>query len=201
MGNLLKTIAFSLVLCAVVMAQEPMSKPAVAVQDLSKNPMLTPRALPVPPAPDLLRLGVAGGGLSLSLNDAIRRALESNNNIEVSRDNVRLAETTLRSLQGVYDPIINITPQISDVTIPSFNSTATTSSDTVKQKAVSLTPSLTKLFSVGGGQYQVFFDNQRATSNAGINQLSPYYLVTAGTSFTQPPLRNRSIDIYRHDIR
>jgi outer membrane protein TolC len=201
MGILLKTIAFSLALCGAVMAQEPVSKPQIAVQDLSNNPLLTPRPLPPPPVPDLLRPGVAGGGLPLSLNDAIRRALENNNDIEVSRDNVRLAETTLRSLQGVYDPIINITPQFSDLTTPSFNSTTTTSSDTVKQTIVSLTPSLTKQFSTGGGQYQVFFDNQRATSNAGITQLSPYYLVTAGMIFTQPLLRNRSIDIYRHDIR
>jgi outer membrane protein len=201
MGILLKTIAFSLALCATVMAQEPVSKPAVAVQDLSKNPMLTPRPLPVPPVPDLLRLGVAGGGLSLSLNDAIRRALENNNNIEVSRDNVRLAETTLRSLQGVYDPIINITPQFSQVTTPSTNSPSTTSSGVVRQKIVTLSPSVTKQFSVGGGQYQFFFDSQRATSDAGTTQLSPFYLATAGMTFTQPLLRNRSIDIYRHDIR
>jgi HAE1 family hydrophobic/amphiphilic exporter-1 len=201
MGILLKTIAFSLALCAAVMAQDPVSKPALAVQDLSKNPMLTPRAQPVPPAPDLLRLGVAGGGLPLSLNDAIRRALESNNNIEVSRDNVRLAETTLRSLQGVYDPIINITPQFSQVTTPSTNSPSTTSSGVVRQKIVTLSPSVTKQFSVGGGQYQFFFDSQRATSNAGTTQLSPFYLATAGMTFTQPLLRNRSIDLYRHDIR
>jgi outer membrane protein TolC len=60
---------------------------------------------------------------------------------------------------------------------------------------------LTKLLSVGGGQYQFFFDNQRATSNANTTQLSPYYLVTAGITFTQPLVRNRSIDVYRHDIR
>jgi outer membrane protein len=201
MSILLKTIAFSLALCAAVMAQEPLSKSAVAVQDLSKNPMLTSRALPVPPVPDLLRLGVTGGGLPLSLNDAIRRALESNNNIEVSRDNVRIAETTLRSLQGVYDPIINITPQFSQATIPSVNSTSTTSSGVVRQKIFTLSLSVTKQFSVGGGQYQIFFDSQRTTSDAGITQLSPFYLATAGMIFTQPLLRNRSIDIYRHDIR
>jgi outer membrane protein len=202
--TLLMTIACSLALCAAVMAQEPVNKPAVAVQDvkdLSTNPMLTPRARPVPSVPDLTRVGVTGDRLSLSLNDAIRRALENNNGIEVSRDNVRIADTTLRSLQGVYDPIINITPLFSQVTSPSFNSTATTSSGTVQQKFITLSQSVTKQFSVGGGQYQFFFDNQRATSNASITQLSPYYLATAGISFTQPLLRNRAIDQFRHDIR
>jgi outer membrane protein len=199
--TLLKTIACSLALCAAVMAQDPVSKPTVAVQDLSANPMLTPRPLPVPSVPDLTRVGVTGDGLPLSLNDAIRRALENNNGIEVSRNNVRIADTTLRSLQGVYDPIINITPLFSEVTSPSFNNTATTSSGTVQQKFITLSQSVTKQFSAGGGQYQFFFDNQRATSNAGITQLSPYYLATAGITFTQPLLRNRAIDQFRHDIR
>lgn len=201
MRILLKTVAFSMALCAAVMAQDPVSKAPVAVQDLSNNPLLTPRPLPVPPVPDLSRVGVAGGGLPLSLNDAIRRALGNNDSIEISRDNVRIAETTLRSLQGVYDPIINITPQFSQATTPSVNSTSTTSSGVVRQKIVTLSPSVTKQFSVGGGQYQFFFDSQRATSNAGITQLSPFYLATAGMTFTQPLLRNRAIDQFRHDIR
>jgi outer membrane protein TolC len=201
MGILLKTVAFSVALCATVMAQIPISKPPVADQDLSSVPLLTPSPLPVPPVPDLRRLGVAGFGLPLSLNDAIRRALENNNNIEISRDNVRLAGTTLRSLQGIYDPIIGLTPQFSQLTTPSFNSTTTTSAGVVKQKIITLSPSVTQQFAVGGGQYQFFFDNQRATSNAGVTQLSPYYLATAGFTLTQPLLRNRSIDIYRHDIR
>src|SRR4030095_9212278 len=154
MRALLKMVTLSLALCATVMAQDPASKPPVALQDLSNNPLLTPRPLPVPPVPDLSRLGVAVGGLPLSLNDAIRRALENNDSIEISRDNVRIAETTLRSLQGVYDPIINLTPQFSQATIPSVNSTSTTSSGAVHQKILSLSPSVTKQFSVGGGQYQ-----------------------------------------------
>lgn len=202
--TLLMTIACSLTLCVSAMGQESASKTAVPVKDvkdLRTNPMLSPRPLPVPSVPDLTRVGVTGELLPLSLNDAIRRALENNNSIEVSRDNVRIADTTLRSLEGVYDPIINITPLFSQVTSPSFNSTATTSSGTVQQKFMSLSQSVTKQFSTGGGQYQFFFDNQRATSNAGITQLSPYYLATAGISFTQPLLRNRSIDQFRHDIR
>jgi len=199
MRVLLKTLAISIALSVAVMAQDPVSKPPDGVQDLSNNPLLSPKPLPVPAVPDLSRLGVAGGR-PLSLNDAIRFALGNNDSIEVSRDNVRIAETTLRSLQGVYDPIINITPQFSQTTTPSVNSTSTTSSGVVHQKIFTLSPSVTKQFNAGGGQYQLFFDSQRATSDAGITQLSPFYLATAGMSFTQPLLRNRAIDQFRHDI-
>src|SRR4051794_39674149 len=60
-------------------------------------------ARPVPPLPDLSRLGVnSADTIPMSLNDAIRRALENNNDIEVSRQDVRIAEAGLRALEGVY---------------------------------------------------------------------------------------------------
>jgi len=199
MGKLLKIIIFSLAISTLAQAQEPVTK---LPQDLSNNPLLTPRPLPVPPVPDMTRLGVSGGGLSLSLNDAIRRALQSNNDIEVSRDNVRLAEFTLKSLEGFYDPILSFTPQLDRTTLPSTNAIGgQTPSGTITNKAISLSSSLTKWWSKGGGQYQFFFDNQRTVSNSGITTLSPYYATSVGVTFTQPLLRNRSIDIYRHDIR
>ena len=68
---------------------------------------------PLPPLPDLTRVGVLSSNmLTLSLNDAIRKALQNNNDIEVARDDVRYAEQQLRSLQGVYQPVFSITPQL-----------------------------------------------------------------------------------------
>ena len=69
------------------------------------------QAKPLPPVPSLSRLGVGSDSVPLSLNDAIKRALENNNDIEVARDDVRIAETQLRALEGVFDPIFAITPQ------------------------------------------------------------------------------------------
>src|SRR5262249_52216217 len=192
---------------------------------LSNDPLLTPGPLPAPPVPDLTRLGVTAGRLPLSLVDAIRLALENNNDIEVSRDNVRIAETTLRSLQGVYDPVFNFNnvrllqsfaqfpreasdflidhwPLFSDANSPAVNVPGgTTSSGAITEKNITFSPTLSKRFSAGGGQYKFFFDNQRTTSNSPITVLSPYYSVDLGVVFTQPLLRDRSIDIYRHDIR
>src|SRR5438874_12423093 len=74
-------------------------------------PQAQPQA--VPPLPDLTRIGILSSNtLTLSLNDAIRKALLNNNDIEVARDDVRFAEQQLRSLQGVYEPIFSVTPQI-----------------------------------------------------------------------------------------
>ena len=209
MSRLLRLISYALLPCSLLlstaaMAQEPIAKPPVSDEDLRNNPLLTPRPLPVPPAPDLTRVGVEGGNLSLTLNQAIRLALENNNDIEVSRDNVRLAETTLQSLEGVYDPLISFAPLFSDVRVPRANSSGETTipaSVPIQQTSLSITPAITKQFSTGGGQYQFFFTSQRGTANNGFTQLSPFYSTSLGATFTQPLLRNRSIDQFRHDIR
>src|SRR5215510_2319423 len=99
MGIMLKVVALSMAMCAAASAQNPVIKLQIPDQDLSNNPLLTPRPLPTPRVPDLTRIGVAGGALPLSLNEAIRLALENNNDIEVSRDYFRIAETSYRSLQ------------------------------------------------------------------------------------------------------
>jgi HAE1 family hydrophobic/amphiphilic exporter-1 len=219
-----RSLALTLAICVVAAAQIPYLKPPFPDQDLSSNPLLTPRRLPTPPVPDLTRVGVGGGRLPLTLVEAIRLALENNNDVEVSRDNVRLAETTLRSLQGVYDPVFDLNavrladaallapqertnavldhwPIITDVNIPAVNVPGgTNSTGKISERVLTFSPSITKQMSAGGGQYRFFFDNQRITSNSPITVLSPYYSASVGVIFNQPLLRNRSIDIYRHDI-
>jgi len=207
MNKLLKAISFALLPCLLLLsaaarAQDPITRSPVSDQDLRLEPLLKKSPLPIPQTPDLTRVGVEGGELSLTLDQAIRRALESNNDIEVSRDNVRLAETTLRSLEGVYDPLISFTPLFSNVRTPRANTSGeAVGPGTIKQTSLSFTPAITKQFSTGGGQYQFFFNSQRNTANFSFTQLSPSYSGSLGAIFTQPLLRNRSIDQFRHDIR
>lgn len=158
------------------------------------------QARPVPPLPNLTRLGVTSDNtLTLSLNDAIRRALENNNNIEVARNDVRFNETTLRSLEGFYDPVLNFNPVINNQ-VQSQQSTLGGGS-TVTTTDLSGNTSVDKFFSRGGGQYSFFFNNNRRTTNNTFNALNPVYSSSLGVTFTQPLLRDRSIDRNRRDIR
>jgi len=69
---------------------------------------------PLSKATDLTRVGVQTlQQLPLSLQDAVRRALLNNNDIEVSRDDVRFQETQVRSLLGIYDPVFTTNPRFS----------------------------------------------------------------------------------------
>ncbi len=151
----------------------------------------------------MTRLGVtADNTLTLSLNDAIKRALENNNDIEIARDDVRFAETQLRSFEGVYDPFLSFTPQIDKRITPVQNIFAGGgTAGTVSQTTFSFDPTLNKSFSTGGGDYQLSFSNSRTTTSAGNSTLNPFYSSNLALTFTQPLWRDRSIDNNRRQIR
>lgn len=186
----------------------PVPTPTPTASDFSEEPRepvfptSEPESLPAPPV--LTRLGVQSDNLlPLSLNEAIRRALENNNDIEVARNDVRLAETTLRAFQGVYDPVFNFNPEISNQ-VQSQQSTINQGSDqsgTLTSTDIRFDNSVNKYFGVGGGNYQFFFNNNRRTTNLRVNQFSPVYSASMGVTFTQPLWRDRSIDNNRRQIR
>lgn len=163
-------------------------------------PSTEPR--PLPPMPNLTRLGVSSSNVvSLSLNEAIRLALANNNDIEVSRDDVRYAETQLRALEGYYDPIFAITPQIDHRVTPIQNVFSGAPSGKLTTGVFTLSPSITKNFSKGGGTYELSFSNTRNTTSATSSTLNPYYSSNLALTISQPLLRNRSIDLNRRQIR
>lgn len=160
-------------------------------------------ARPTPPLPNVSRVGVQSDDVkALSLAEAIRLALENNSDIEVARGDVRIAEGTLTSLEGVYDPVIALNPQFSSSITPTTSSLGGGgSTGTVTQNSLQFNSTVTKQFSTGGGQYQVFFNNMRQSTSSTFSRLNPFYSASFGVNFTQPLLRNRSIDTYRHAIR
>jgi outer membrane protein len=158
---------------------------------------------PVPPVPDMSRLGVsASNTIPLSLNDAIKRALENNNDIEVARDDVRFAETQLRALEGVYDPIFSVTPTYDWRITPQQSALGGGArAGTTSTKTFTLSPAVNKYFSTGGGNYTLSFANNHTNTSNTFSLLNPYYSSNLSLQFTQPLWRNRSIDNSRRQIR
>ncbi|MBC7912429.1 MAG: TolC family protein, partial [Pyrinomonadaceae bacterium] len=173
---------------------QPLSEPTFPVQE----------ARPVPPLPDLTRLGVASDNImTLTLNEAIRLALENNNDIEVSRNDVKINETTLTALEGVFDPVFTLNPQITRLAQSRQNifSTSADQSGTITQTDVLMNSNINKQFGRGGGNYEFFFNNNQGTTNNTSTTLNPSYSSSLGVTFTQPLLRNRATDRNRRDIR
>lgn len=147
------------------------------------------------------RIGVQSGDpLTLSLDDAIRRALENNNEIEISRDDVRFQEMQIRSLRGSYDPVFTVTPTYNRNSITGQRAT----NDFIVNSDVS------QLIRSTGGSYDVFFNNRRTenafsqaqVSNGSISgSSSAVYSSSLGVRFTQPLFRNASIDNTRRNLK
>jgi HAE1 family hydrophobic/amphiphilic exporter-1 len=139
--------------------------------------------------------------LTLSMNDTIRRALQNNNDIDVARDDVLVNEQRLRGLYGVYDPVFTMTPAFDQRISPVTSIFAGgTSSGTVSNKTFSVNPALSKIFQTGGGSYALTFNNSRTTTTATSSTLNPFFQSSLVLSYSQPLLRNRSIDSNRHAI-
>src|SRR5688572_24469011 len=126
--------------------------PGEVPQEPLRDPVLPPyQPKPLPTVPPLDRLGVGSEKVSISLNDAIKRALENNNDIEVARDDVRIAETQLRALEGIFDPIFAITPTYDKRISPQQSSlSGSDQSGTTSTTTYSLSPSVQKQFGRGG---------------------------------------------------
>ena len=174
-------------------ANEPVREPAI--------PQF--QARPLPPVPSLTRLGVGSESVPLSLNDAIKRALENNNDIEVARDDVHFAETQLRALEGIFDPVFAITPQYDKRISPQSSQLGGGSgtSGTVSTTTYSWSPSVQKQFGRGGGNYFLQFQNSYTNTSNSFSLLNPFYSSNLSLTFTQPLLRDRSIDNNRRQIR
>src|SRR3979409_2014941 len=101
-------IAFSFGGIIQATAQEPTPPPAVPTQDL-QVPAIAPEFHPAQkPLPELGRVGVElDRQRPLSLREALAMALENNKDIEVARQNVKIAEFDLTAARGVYDPRIS----------------------------------------------------------------------------------------------
>ncbi|MGI8788832.1 MAG: TolC family protein [Pyrinomonadaceae bacterium] len=173
---------------------EPAAMTNQKAADYSPNPFK---------APNLYRVGVQSSQtLPLTLNEAIRKALENNNDIEVARNDVRFQETQLRSLQGIYDTTLTVTPNYSR-----SSSTGSNGSNDFRVDA-----GINKFFERGGGSINSFFNNSQTGSNSrnntAFNQTSSLgtassttFFSNLGISYTQPLFRNFRVDNNRRQIK
>lgn len=138
---------------------------------------------------------------SLSLEQAIRLALNNNNDIEIARDDVRIAELSLKSLLGNYDGIFTINPN--------YDRNSTTGQNATGDLRIN--SDFTQLIRPGGGNYRVFFNNSRTENafaqaqatqgNIGSNGASGLFFTGLGVTYTQPLFRNFNTDNNRRQIK
>ncbi|HZN06530.1 MAG TPA: TolC family protein, partial [Pyrinomonadaceae bacterium] len=190
------SILFLICGSGLVAAQEPST-----IQQLPVPPVAPDFRAPQKPLPDLNRVGVdMNQQHPLSLREALSMALANNKDIEVARDNVRIAEFDLVGAQGVYDPRVNFTSFYERVENPisSFlsggqNGSTITSDYAGTARLEGQSPKL-------GGNYRLDFSSIRLTTNNEFVALNPQYPTALTFTYTQPLWRGLRIDGNRRHI-
>lgn len=190
----------------------PTPTPAVTNQTVDDDQNVKPENLsgvpPVAPGyesedrtlPDLGRVGVdMMEQKPLSLKEAIALALENNKDIEVTRQNVRIAEFDLSSARGYYEPKFTGQTYYERATIPNISFFAPDVDKTTSSSIVG-NAGLKAYLPKFGTIFDATVNNQRVASDNPVSIISPQYNTGFTASVTQPLLRGRSFDQNRRTI-
>ena len=179
-------------------------QPAPAVPPPPVVPAPTPAGQAQPAAPASQAAPIQeqkGGGPTrrLTIEDAVKVALEQNLDVQVERLNPRLAELGVDSARSVWKPSLSGQLRFtnSDQVPNSFLSGA---QDTLTSRQFFGTATLDHLLP-SGTSYSVGFDGQRQTSNNTFSSFNPSLTSSLSFDLTQPLLRGLKIDVNRAQFR
>ena len=128
------------------------------------------------PMPDQSRVGVqTGDQLSLTLDQAVEMALKNNNDIDISRNDVKISEFDVMGARGVYDPLINSESYYESRTTPTASTIGGAVNGAVTQRQFLSNIGLSGFVPKFGGSYDVVFNNSRTTTTNRNATLNPQY--------------------------
>ncbi|MBV8856361.1 MAG: TolC family protein [Acidobacteria bacterium] len=151
--------------------------------------------------PSVERVGVdAGEPFSLTLEEAVRLALENNNDIEATRIDVAVAEHDLNAARGAYDVRFTSETYFEHGETPVASFLAGGQDGSLKTNDVSSRVGFEGLSKRAGGSYKFEVTSRRLSSNNVFNDVNPTVSTGFSFSYTQPLLRGRKTDDNRRRI-
>ncbi len=136
--------------------------------------------------------------LQLSLDDAVKRALENNADIVVARFDPQLSEQLVRSALGYYDPTLSATYSRASSDAKGTSAISGGASVNTKRDVWNLGVALP--VAPSGGIVQLEFENNRTDTNNVLTNFNPQYNSGFTLSLSQPLLRNLLIDTPRRQL-
>lgn len=154
-----------------------------------------PVPLPVRP-PDS-----SGPRVSLTLEDAVKRALENNLDIAVERIGQQVYDVEIASIRSVYSPTVSslISSQSSKNASTSTISGGQTGA-TINNSTFTFNGGLLQDVPWGGGNFSATFDNRRFETSNRTATINPSYTPTWSAQYNQPLLRDFKIDTTRQQL-
>jgi outer membrane protein TolC len=136
--------------------------------------------------------------LELSLDDAVKRALDNNLDIAVDRYNPAAGAEGVRQALGAYDPFLTGVLSTGSQQSPATNAFSggakvTTDTQIWNFGVTQYLPS--------GGSFNLTFNSNKSNTNSVFTTFNPAYTSFFSLNLTQPLLRNFKLDSSREQIR
>jgi outer membrane protein len=143
----------------------------------------------------------SGPRVSLTLEDAVKRALENNLDIAVERIGQQIFDVNMASIRSVYSPVVSslISNQSSKNASTSTISGGQTGS-TITNSTLLFNGALAQDVKWGGGNFSATLDNRRQETSNLTATINPSYQPTWSAQYTQPLLRDFKIDATRQQL-
>ena len=153
-----------------------------------------PQQLPAP--------GDARPVVPLTIDDAVKFALDRNLDIAVQRLNPEISDIAVASINSFYHPALTSTiSQASTNGLPQSQLQVSSGGAGTDTAATQYNGGIAQNLSKGGGAFQVTLNNGRGTSNSNNVLFNPAFTSTWSGIYTQPLLRNFRIDSTRQQLQ
>ena len=136
----------------------------------------------------------------LSLDDAVKLALDRNLDIAVQRLNPQINDILIASLRAVYHPTLTSTINQIGQTQASTNQLAGSAAGAVTNDTFNYNGGIAQNFPRGGGTFQATLNNFRQSSDSNNVSYNPLFQSLWTASYTQPVLRGFKTDSTRQQI-
>jgi outer membrane protein len=173
----------------------------VSVFGQTTAPQLPPgQSVPVGGPPKPADAPPIVNGTPLSIDEAVRLALENNLGIQAERLNPAVQDLGISRAVGVYRPALFSTLTRSSATAPPTSFLTSTGVAVTTSAQFGSSAGLNQNVKWGGGNYSLSFDGSRGTSNASGNSFNPQLDSNLNFVYNQPLLRNFRIDNFRNQV-
>ena len=148
------------------------------------------QAAPAAAAPQVRRLTV---------DEAVRLALENNLGIQVAQITPRVEDLSIAAARGAWAPTFNTTLQTASTESPNNSFLSGAQGASISDERF-LTNVAMQQALPWGGRYSVGWDSARSTTTNLFSNFSPQLRSSVALSYTQPLLRDFSIDTLRQQL-
>ena len=153
---------------------------------------------PTQPPAQLPAVAVPGPELQLTADEAVKLALENNLGIRAERLSPQVQALALAQTRGNYTPVVFTNSTKNSNSNPPQNFLA--GNDFVTNAGFRSNVGVAQLLKWGGGNYQASLDGSRNTTSDPTDPFNPRLSSNFNFNFTQPLLRNFTIDSTRQQL-